>query len=246
VSAIDPYWPFALPPASLSGDEVHVWCASLDRPADHIARLTTILAEEERNRVARFHSLVARNEFLVARSLLRILLGHYLNYEPSHLTFCVGPQGKPFLVGKPKLRFNVAHSHGLALFAVSLQCEVGVDVEQVRPFANDLGIAERYFSRHEAEVLRSLAPEQRCEVFFHTWARKEAILKASGNGLALGLEGVEVSVTPEEEARVLRVNGTAAEAQGWTLRALTPAAGYVGAVALPGTGVRLACWHWPG
>lgn len=245
MNAIDPFWPFARPPVTLSGEEVHVWCASLERSADEIARLTLLLTEEEKNRVARFRSIVARNEFLVTRGLLRLLLGHYLNCKPNRLIFCVGPQGKPFLVGEPRLRFNVAHSHGLALFAISLHCEVGVDVERVRPFANDLGIAERYFSQREVEVLRGLEPQQRCDMFFHTWARKEAILKASGDGLAIGLEGVEVSVAPQEEARVLRVNGRETDARGWTLQALTPAAGYVGAVALPGTGVHLACWHWP-
>jgi 4'-phosphopantetheinyl transferase len=157
----------------------------------------------------------------------------------------VGPQGKPFLVGGPKLRFNLAHSHGLALFAVSQQCEVGVDVERVRPFVNDLGIAERYFSARETEVLRGLEPQERCETFFHTWARKEAVLKANGDGLAIGLEGVEVSVLPDDEVRLLRVNGTEAEARRWTLQALRPAAGYVGAVALQGTGLRLSCWYWP-
>src|SRR5262249_48915862 len=160
-------WPSALPPVSLSGDEVHVWCTTLDRPPDHIARLTALLAENERDRVARFRSAVSRNEFLVARGLLRILLGHYLDCDPSRLVFCVGPQCTPCMLGEPKLRFNVAHSHGLALFAVSRRCEVGVDVERVRPFTNDLGIAERYFSRRETDVLRGLAPEQRCEVFFH-------------------------------------------------------------------------------
>lgn len=245
MSAIDPYWPFALPPVSLSVDEVHIWCASLERPPGQVARLTAVLADEERNRVARFRCAVARNEFLVARGLLRILLGHYLDLDPRRLAFCVGPQGKPFLTTEPKVQFNLAHSHGLALFAVSGRDEVGVDVERVRTFANDLGIAERYFSRRETEVLLDLEPGRRSEAFFHTWARKEAVLKASGNGLALGLEGVEVSVTPGEEARLLRVNGTEEDARRWTLQALTPAVGYVGAVALQGTGARLICRHWP-
>jgi 4'-phosphopantetheinyl transferase len=229
----------------LNGDEVHIWCAFLERPADHLARLTAVLADHERDRVARYHSAVSRNEFLVARGLLRILLGHYLSRAPDRLTFCVGPQGKPFLTGEPKLCFNVAHSHGLALFAVSLRCEVGVDVEQVRPIANDLGIADRYFSVRETAALRGLAPVQRREAFLHTWARKEAVLKANGDGLAIGLEGVEVSVATGEPARLLRVNGKESFAGGWTLQALTPAPGYVGAVALQRTGLRLACWHWP-
>jgi 4'-phosphopantetheinyl transferase len=230
---------------ALCGDDIHIWCASLECHASHVVRLTAILADEERNRVARFRCAVARNEFLVARGLLRILLGHYLGLEPRRLAFCVGPQGKPFLTTEPKLQFNLAHSHGLALFAVSGRCEVGVDVERVRTFANDLGIAERYFSRREAEILRGLEPERRSEAFFHTWARKEAVLKASGEGLALGLEGVEVSVASGDEARLLRVNGTEEGARRWTLQALTPAAGYVGALAVQGTGTRLTCRHWP-
>ncbi len=245
MSVVDPYWPSALPPVSLSEDEVHIWCASLRRQPDQLARLTSILSESERERVRRFHSPVARNEFLVARSLLRLLLSHYIGQEPTDITFHIGMQGKPTLACGSPLHFNVAHSHGLALFAVSGLCEVGVDVEQVRPFANDLGLAERYFSESEAEVLRGMEPERRREAFFHTWARKEAVLKANGSGLALGLEGVEVSVMPDEPARLLRVDGEESYARQWTLTTLTPALDYVGAVALKGKAVRLTCWHWP-
>jgi 4'-phosphopantetheinyl transferase len=240
-----PCWPFALPPKSLAGDEVHVWCASLDRPPEHVARLSEVLSDNERERVSRFRSAFSRNEYLVSRGLLRTLLGHYLCRKPERLIFSLGPQGKPVLPGEPELHFNVAHSGGFALFAVRGRGEVGVDLERVRPFENDMGLAERYFSPREVEVLRTLGPERRIEAFFHTWARKEAVLKANGHGLALGLEGVEVNVLSDEPARLLRVNGEESCARCWTLWSLLPVPGYVGAVALEGRDVPLTCWHWP-
>jgi 4'-phosphopantetheinyl transferase len=229
---------------ALADGEVHVWCASLEHPPAGAAELAGILSDEERARAARYLSPSAHNQFVVGRGLLRTLLGRYLGRDPCRVAFRLGPQGKPALAGSDALHFNVSHSHGLALFAVTRHGPVGVDVERVRPFPNDLDLAERFFCPPEARALRALAPEARREAFFHVWTRKEAYLKASGTGLAGGLERVEVSVAPGEPARVLRVEGDEGPARGWSLEALTPAPDYIGALALVGHGHRLCCWAW--
>jgi 4'-phosphopantetheinyl transferase len=231
---------------TLADGEVHVWCASLEHPPADAAELAGTLCDEEHARAARYLSPSARSQFLVGRGLLRTLLGRYLGCDSSRVAFRLGPQGKPALAGNSALHFNVSHSYGLALFAVTRHGPVGVDVERVRPFDNDLDLAERFFCPPEARALRALAPDQRREAFFHVWTRKEAYLKASGTGLSGGLERVEVSVAPGEPARVVRIDGDEGCAARWSLEALAPAPGYLGALALAGHGHRLCCWAWGG
>jgi 4'-phosphopantetheinyl transferase len=242
-----PSWPSAPPAGPLAADEVHVWCAVLERPAAELERLARLLSGDEQERAARFRLAPVREQFVVARACLRSLLGGYLGVEPGRVVFSLGPQGKPRLASpapSPPLFFNLSHSHGLALVALALVGEVGVDVEQLRPQTNNLELAERFFSPPEAAALRALPAWQREEAFFHVWTRKEAFMKATGFGLSHGLERSEMSVRPGEAARLLRLDGQEAPAARWSLQDLAPAPGYVGALALEAHGWRLSCRTW--
>src|SRR5262245_49624616 len=118
----------------LENDEVHVWRAVLDRTPMRVRSLRQLLAANEQGRADRFRFQKDREHFIVARGLLRIILGRYLNRQPNQLRFGYSQYGKPALSeesGCPGLRFNLSHSHGLALFAVSRGREVGVDIEQI-------------------------------------------------------------------------------------------------------------------
>jgi 4'-phosphopantetheinyl transferase len=245
VSTFTPSWPFPQADVRLAPGEVHVWCASLERAPNGVAELASVLSEDEQARAARYHSPVGRRQFMVARGLLRTLLGRYLSLDPKRITFALGPQGKPGLAGSARPHFNVSHSHGVALIAVTDRTEVGVDVERLRHLSSQMELADRFFSPWEAATLRALDPEARCERFFHLWTRKEAFLKAHGAGLSFGLERVEMTHDPEE-VRVLRIDGSTEAAAAWALRGLTPAPGYVGALALQDHDFTLRCWHWPG
>jgi 4'-phosphopantetheinyl transferase len=240
-------WPVA--PAGLkpAADEVHVWAAALDRPADEVADLSRCLSDEERERAAKFRHAASRNEFIVARGLLRVLLGERLDVDPCEVPFSQTARGKPRLAGPDPAAvcFNVSHSHGLALFALTGRCEVGVDLEHVRPFSDEMGLAERFFTPREAAALRALDACGRRETFFRLWTRKEAYLKAHGLGLSFGLERVEVSHTPEDPAHIVHIDGDRRAAACWSLRTLAPAPGYVGALALQAHDYRLFCWRWP-
>jgi 4'-phosphopantetheinyl transferase len=220
------------PGLSLADDEIHVWSAVLDRPADEARALSSLLSPEEQERLSRIQAPRTWIEFSVGRGLLRTLLGAYLAIDPRAIRFDTGPAGKPSLRGSG-LHFNVTHSHGLALFAVTNRCPVGVDVEQLRPMSNYLGLAERYFSPREVDILQRLPEEHRFEAFFHTWTRKEAFLKARGVGLSYGLERVEVTLGPLESARLIRLDGEERQARSWSLRNLEPSPGY------------LVCRSWP-
>src|SRR5262249_10829075 len=193
-----------------------------------------------------FRSESARTQFVVTRAALRSILSDYLDLSPLRLSFVHGPQGKPALANWGWLHFNVSHSQDVALIAVTRRSEIGVDVERLRPFINDLGMAERYFSPRETELLRALTGTRRSEAFFHAWTRKEAYLKASGKGLSYGLERVEVTLLPEDEPRFVRIDGCERLASEWSLRHLVPAVGCVGAVTLQGHDYQLRCWKWHG
>jgi 4'-phosphopantetheinyl transferase len=243
VDSLNLSWHPAPARVGLSADEVHVWCAALRRTATDVEGLARLLSAEERERAGRFRSDSARTEFVVARGMLRAILARYLARAADRIALGHTNQGKPKLACR-SLHFNVSHSHGLALFAVTGRGEVGVDVERLRPYDNHLSLADRYFAPREAALLRGLAPECRLEAFFHAWTRKEAVVKASGAGLSYGLERIEVTFLPGEPARVLRLDDEDHLAAGWSLRALAPAPGYVGAVALQGHEYRLVCWRW--
>jgi 4'-phosphopantetheinyl transferase len=177
---------------------------------------------------------------------LRRLLAGYLGTDPRDIRFAVGPAGKPELrEPAAPLHFNITHSRGLALFAVTERSPVGVDIECVRPMPSYLGMAERYFSPWEFEVLRGLPNEHQIRAFFHAWTRKEAFLKARGVGLSYGLERVEVTLGPGEPARIVRLDGAEHKANGWSLSHLNPAPGFVGALVVEGHDYRLVVRRYP-
>jgi phosphopantetheine--protein transferase-like protein len=150
------------------------------------------------------------------------------------------------LRGRPDLRFNVSHSDGLALYAIARGREVGVDVEQLRELPRAERIAERFFSTEETAALKAEPAERRVEAFFTCWTRKEAYIKARGDGLAHPLDQFAVSLVPGEPARLwVAGDGDAREIARWSLDALPLAPGYVAALAARGRGWRLTTRSWP-
>jgi 4'-phosphopantetheinyl transferase len=229
----------------LAGEQVHVWAVNLERPAGEVDELARLLSPQESERAERFLVPAGRRQFVVARALLRRILGVYLDAAPQGIAFTTGPQGKPALKEPAGVYFNLSHSQGLALVAMTKLAEVGVDVEAVRPHPTHRELADRFFAPAEAALLRRLPAERSLPAFFHGWTRKEAILKAMGVGLSYGSERVEVTLLPEQPVRVLSLDGQTAPAARWSLEALAPAPGYVAAVALEGRGYDLQCWSWP-
>jgi 4'-phosphopantetheinyl transferase len=240
-------WSLAPSPPALPADEVHVWSAALTVGQDQLRRMAMLLDASERHRAGRYVHIRSREQYVIARGVLRILLGRYLDVAPTTVRFASGPQGKPLLVsGGRELHFNVSHSEGMALIAVTRRSQVGVDVERIRPCETYLDMADRFFTPGEAAALRSLPTDRSEEAFFHVWTRKEAFLKALGLGLSHGLERFEVSVLPNDPPRIKHIDGDPCAGAKWSLTHLTPAPGYVGALAVEGQGHRLCCWNWGG
>lgn len=214
------------------GAEIHVWHAALDREDQAACQLESTLSLEEIARADRFHFVNDRKRFVVARGLLRELLGGYLRQEPASVEFSYGQHGKPSLSGGNSLSglcFNLSHSANLVVYAIARERNLGIDVEHVRPESAGDDIAERYFSAREVSDLRLLPPEARVEGFFNCWTRKEAYLKATGMGLQIALDSFAVSLLPNQPAQF--VGGVEAQ---WNLAAHRPAEGYVAAVVYDG------------
>jgi 4'-phosphopantetheinyl transferase len=230
----------------LEEQEVHVWRASLDAFPEAGA-LAAGLSADEQQRAGRFRVPQVRSRFIAARSILRNILGRYLECAPSLLRFHYREHGKPFLAPnsfRDDLRFNLSHSHGLALYAVSRAREVGIDLERIRSDREHQRLAERFFSPREAAALRDLAPEDRIDAFFQCWTRKEAYLKARGEGLAIPLASFSVSLAPGEPAALVSVDGDDREAARWWLSSIDPGPGFAAALAVEGAPSGLRLWDW--
>jgi 4'-phosphopantetheinyl transferase len=230
------------PPSNLvlPSDEIHLWRADLNLSPEQLELRQNILSEDEQLRAKRFHFERDRQHFIAARGLLRAILGRYLNREPSQLEFCYSPKGKPALANldcSVKVEFNLSHSNGIALYGVTRDRSIGIDLEYIRPLPNANQLAQRFFSLQEYAVIASLPANLQQIAFFNGWTRKEAYLKAIGEGVG-GLRGVEVSLTPGEPPAILGLSGKASP-KDWSLYNLALYPGYAGALAVEAQNLQL-------
>jgi 4'-phosphopantetheinyl transferase len=233
----------------LASDEVHSWCASLDVPPETSARLYATLTPDERNRSARFQFEHDQQRFIVARGVLRDLLGRYLQTQPSQINFVYNAFGKPDLSPEfaNRLKFNLSHSAGFALIAIATASNVGVDLEYIRAQSDYADIARRFFSAAEVDYLIALPSHLYAETFFSCWTKKEAYLKACGEGLAIPLNSFSVPLTTDPAHTPVDLYVASKDivpAKRWSLYTLRPAPGYAGALAIEGTRWRLRQWRW--
>jgi 4'-phosphopantetheinyl transferase len=208
---------------------------SLDQPLGVVARLRRLLAPDEQLRADRFHFEIDRQRFSVARGGLRTILSRYVRARPEKIQFAYDAHGKPRLVpSQPTnpLKFNLAHSGGIALCAVTRLGDIGVDVERIRPEFAGEDIARRFFSASEVARLEQLPAETRQTAFFNCWTRKEAFLKATGVGLSLPLDQFDVTLAPGEPAALVRTAWDENEPAFWSLASIDVGAGHAAAVAI--------------
>ncbi len=231
---------------ALAADSIDVWRASLKRDPAGVSALRRTLSDDELTRADRFHFAKHRERFIAARGLLRRILGLYLGVESQTLRFVYGDHGKPFLA--PELaacgvHFNASHSRDLALFAVTRDRDIGIDVERVRPDVACTQLATRFFAPGEVQTLRSLPVDAQREAFFRCWTRKEAFIKAKGEGFSLPLDQFEVSLAPGAPATLLRTEWDPLESDRWSLSEISPGPGFVGALAVEGALPETRRWE---
>lgn len=224
--------------------EIHVWRVDLGQPEDVVRQFRSTLEGEEIHRADRFHFEKDQRAFTVSRGFLRHVLGRYLTTKPEALRFLYGPYGKPALNGEHRnssLRFNMSHSRGVGLVAVSDNREIGVDVEYIRPDFATEDIARRFFSPHEVSAFNALSKELRVAAFFRCWTRKEAYIKAIGRGLSQPLDGFDVTLAPEAPAQLLRADDD--DASRWSLSDIDAGSDYAAALVVEGLISEIRCWQ---
>jgi 4'-phosphopantetheinyl transferase len=194
----------------MNSSEVHIWQVSLQAVPSYDI-LFQYLAEDERRRADRYVHQVDRARFIVARGVLRVLLGYYLGIKPGLIVFEYGEHGKPTLASGA-LSFNLSHTGDWVSMIFAKKIDVGIDIECIRELDMD-GIAARFFSEGERSRLQQTMPEVRLQTFFQIWARKEAFIKTLGSGLFYELQQFDAYKLPAE----------------WTMQDFVPAEGYVGA-----------------
>ncbi len=213
-------WSSPLPIPELASGEIHVWRAFLSGDQTILRKLESTLAADEKARAARFMFESDRGGFIAARGILRDLLGRYIHCAPQTIEFTYGARGKPAVASRgtqPAICFNLSHSRGLAVIAIGRGREIGIDVELIRPEFAGQEIAKRYFSTKEIEELNRLPAELRTEGFFLCWTRKEAYIKAKGDGLHISLDSFDVSLSPGRPAIFL-----GAEESRWSIESFVP------------------------
>jgi 4'-phosphopantetheinyl transferase len=233
---------------ALAHDEVHVWKVVLDRPAGEVTELQRLLSADEQARAERFYFERDQRKFIVTRAVLRLLIGRYLDITPAKVQFEYQEHGKPALARTTALgdfQFNISHSGEMALLAFTYGRPIGVDIEYSRPLDDAERVAKRSFSPGEFEVFRRLPTGQKQEAFFNCWTRKEAFIKAIGEGLSHPLDQFDVAFAPGEKPGFLYIAGDEQAAGHWSLKALQPAPSYIAALAVKGKDWQLTCWEWP-
>jgi 4'-phosphopantetheinyl transferase len=228
-------------PVTLEPGQVDVWKIALDQPASIVADLRGVLSTGEIERAERFRVDRGAEHYIVGHGAMRRLLERYTGVPANELAFGQNEFGKPELPGS-EIMFNLSHSHGLALFAVTRGRAIGVDIERIREEVTIDKIAERFFSPAEALSLSALPAHQQAEAFFNCWTRKEAWIKARGQGLSIALNSFEVTLALGDPARLVATRPDPEEASRWSLAALDCEPGYAAALAVAGEigEVRLA------
>ena len=232
------------PPESLTlaDDEYHLWRAALQCDAMRLRDLEGALNEEEKLRASKFLVPDARERFVLSRNILRELLGRYLGVSPSEITFSYGTYGKPFLdmpASAAQIHFNVSHSHEYGAFVFARGREVGIDIEKIRAEAAGEDIARRFFSQAEIQQLAAMPQNERVAGFFACWTKKEAYIKARGEGLQIPLHSFSVSIAKANWQELLSGDDVC-----WSVYPFEPAQGFAGAIASEGKGRGLQFWEW--
>lgn len=229
----------------LGPGEVHAWTVPVARAAAADEALAA-LADDERTRALRFHFEADRARYIAGRYVARTLIAAYGgNLDPATLRFVPGLHGKPDLSGSHELHFNWAHAGDLVVFAITGTAPVGVDVEHTARFADLDAVAARVFSSRELLEYEALRDDARRIAFFNGWTRKEAFIKATGEGMTRGLKTFAVALSPGAAATLHHIEDGSDDVARWTLHAFEPLPGYAAAVAVRAPGITLRLQEWP-
>jgi 4'-phosphopantetheinyl transferase len=217
-----------------------VWIAQVSKALDSLVFLEPCLDSRDRERAARFRFSEDRARFVLGRGLLRKCLGHYLQQTPETIELATTNRGRPILPHDETVQFSISHTHDLVAIALTTGARIGIDLEYMQPPSDLPELAKRIFSEEDLQTFQALPGGEAPAAFFRAWTRKEAYLKARGEGIAEGLRQISVSFAPEETG-VIRDARDKSAARTWRLLALPVPADYVGSLACDDAGKRLEC-----
>jgi 4'-phosphopantetheinyl transferase len=236
-----------------TANRIDVWRTTIDHDTtalDHC--YANLITSDERKRADQFRISNRRNEFILGRAMVRHVLGKSLACDPITVTLTFEAKGKPFLepaVDVNCVEFNLSHSHGLLLLAVTQTNPIGVDVEKMRVKTDCTKLATRYFSKNEVAALNQVPAKNQREAFFNCWTRKEAFLKATGKGISFGLDQFDVAFWPTADARLLATRFDESEAANWAMANIPIDSGYAASVCIKAdsqadNSLDIARWAW--
>lgn len=237
-------------PASLSHpgpDEVHIWRIRLEQDETVLQKMHAVLSADERQRALQFKFEKLQKRFVISRGALRDILHRYTGHAAANIVFEYEAHGKPQLAAAFKqngIQFNLSHAENLALCGVAWRRAIGVDVECIRSLHDAERIAQRFFSARENAMFGALPLAEKTAAFYNCWTRKEAFIKALGEGLTHPLHRFDVAFVEGEPPALLNTRPDPLEAARWTLQALAPGEGYAGAFVVSGKEAHLQCWEW--
>jgi 4'-phosphopantetheinyl transferase len=228
----------------LSDEEAHIWRADLKANECFQSSFLKLLSPDEKNRAQKFRFAKDNRNFIIARGILRSLIGKYLEINPAEISFQYSEFGKPGIADNNTLQFNISHSQNMALFAFTTKFNVGVDVEFVNPDIEVKDIAAKFFSTNEIMNLLALPEKQQALGFFNCWTRKEAFIKAVGEGLSFPLDKFEVSLEPNKPAKLLATDWQPDDVSKWSIYSMSPGENFVGSLAIEGLVEKVKFWNW--
>lgn len=229
----------------LKDKQVHVWCACLKLPMSQVRILNEMLDDDELKRALRYKFVKDYKRFIVSRGLLKIILSRYIHIDPGQICLRYNSFGKPMLnerIGRNYIHFNLSRTDDLALFAITKDRKIGVDVESINLDIEIEGIVERFFSSDEVTALRSLPVELRHKAFFQCWTCKEAFIKAKGKGLTIPLDSFSISLNPEKSPDLVCSKFCADEASRWSLYTFDLGINYCAGLAVEGHNFQIKSW----
>jgi 4'-phosphopantetheinyl transferase len=229
----------------LAAQDVDIWQVHLIAEEEMIKDCRKLLAADEIQRADRFHFERDRKRFLIARAAMRNILARYVNIPAKQLIFSYGEKGKPELANPiTGIQFNLSHSGDFALLAVTRNACLGVDIEFMNQEFAAYEIATRFFSQNEISTFLKVPDSERARAFFHCWTRKEAYIKAVGEGLSIPLDSFDVAFGPDVSPCLLRVKASPDEPARWSMYDLAAPPGYAAALVVEGNMHQLKQQQW--
>jgi len=231
-------WKIPKNPIHIKPKVIHIWVADiLSYSTLHLEQLKQCLSQDELEHASRYYFEKDKKYYITSRGILRKILSNYLTMKPEKIKFSYNPYGKPYLCNKfhtKNFNFNLSHSGDLALYIFSANFDVGIDLEKFQLIEGFIDIAMQFFSPNEFLKLKSIPHDQQLTAFFKCWTRKEAFIKAIGNGLSHPLDQFEVTLAPNETAMFVNIISKSTAASEWSLYSFTPKPNYEASFAFKG------------